>query len=69
MKPPTHCHYIVWAYERIEPGTGNYVDNTIIDVLADGEPEAISKAKSMVRKKAYRVQMIIEHLDGQPCAK
>ena len=69
MKPPTHIHYIVCAYERVEPGTGNYVDNTAVDVLADNEDEAIEKAKGLVSKPNYCVRTIIEHLSGQPCSR
>ena len=65
----THLHYIVWGYDRIEATTGNYVDNTIIDVIAGSETAALARAKDLVKKKAYRVNTVVEHFDGQPCSK
>ena len=41
----THLHYIIWGYDRVEPTTGNYVDNTVIDIIADSEAAALTKAK------------------------
>jgi hypothetical protein len=65
----THYHYIIWGYERVEPGTGNFIENAIIDVLALNEGEAIKRAKSLVTKANYIVREVIEHIDGQPCGR
>lgn len=65
----THLHYIVWAYERVEPGTGNYLDNTVVDVIVESEAKALTKAKGLVKKHLYCVRTVVEHFDGQPCSK
>ena len=64
----THLHWLVWAYERIEPGTGNYLDNTQLDLIAPTADEALARAHDLLPTKPnLRVHSVIEHLDGQPC--
>jgi len=65
----THLHCIVWAYERVEAGTGNYVDNTTLDLLCELPSEAMHRAAALIPGKQYRIHAVIEHMDGQPCSK
>lgn len=61
----SHIHWLIWAYERIEPGTGNYIENTQIDIVTTSLELALDKAKRLVPGKAgYVVRSVIEHLDG-----
>lgn len=60
-----HLHFIVWAYEKIEPGTGNYLENTVIDLIDTSTNNAIKRAKGLVSGKAgYCIRSVIEHYDG-----
>ncbi len=60
-----HTHFIVWAYDRIEEGTGNYINNVIIDLIDITSEEAIKRAKEIVKgKKGYCIRSVIEHFDG-----
>lgn len=53
----------------MEPGTGNYIENVAIDVLAETMGDAIQKAKFLVPgKKVYSVRQCIEHFENQ-CAR
>jgi hypothetical protein len=63
----THYHYIIWGYERVESGTGNYIDNVIIDIISDSEELALDRAKQLVEKPYYTVRSVIEHFNDQPC--
>ena len=65
----THLHYIVWGYERIEPGTGNHLDNVILDIFALSAVEALARAKVLVPgKNEYCVRSVIEHLATGACS-
>jgi len=64
-----HLHYIIWAYERIEAGTGNYIDNVVVDILATSEEEALIRASTLVRKPSYCIRSVIEHFNGWPCGR
>lgn len=60
----THLHFIIWAAERIEQGTGNFMENTIIDLVAASTEEALARARGLVKKNVYVLRQIVEHLDG-----
>lgn len=61
----THLHFVCWAFERIEPGSGNYLDNVIVEVFAESSAEALRKAESLVPHKPYYcVRSVIEHMEG-----
>lgn len=61
----THYHFIVWAYERIEAGTGNYIDNVVLDLISPSPEHALQRAKTLAPKKGgYCVRSIIEHFEG-----
>jgi len=61
----THFHFIVWAWERIEPGTGNYINNTTIDLICRTSTEALGRARDLVPDKAgYAIRSVIEHVEG-----
>jgi len=65
-KIETHYHFICWGYERIEAGTGNYVDNVVIDLIASSSEEALVRARQLVPgKHGYCVRNLIEHFDSQ----
>ena len=64
-----HLHYIVWAYDRVEPQTGNFINNVTLDLLAKSEAEALKRASTLVKKPNYCVRGVIEHFDGQPCGR
>jgi len=68
-KTTTHLHCIVHAYDRIEADTGNYINDTVVDVLAEDAKAALIRVEELVPGKNYALATIIEHLDGQPCAK
>ena len=69
---PTHFHWIVWAFRDYDPQSGNYIDITNIDVIAEDHEKAISKAKTLIPKELkgggdkvdYRIQQVVEHFDG-----
>lgn len=62
----THMHFIVYVADRIEPGTGNYIDNTSLDLICATSDEAIARARGLVRKNIYSIRQIIEHF-GETC--
>lgn len=63
----THLHFIVWAYTK-KVGD-NYIDNTVIDVICSSSSEALERAQNLLSGKQYRMHMIVEHIDGQPCGR
>ena len=65
----THLHFICWGYTRVEEGTGNYIENTIVDIISTGEKAALARAKGLVSKPNWVIRTIVEHFDGQPCSK
>lgn len=60
----THLHFIIWAAERIEQGTGNFMENTILDLMAVTTEEALARARGLIKKNIYVVRQVVEHLDG-----
>ena len=67
-KRSTHKHFIVWAAQRIEPGTGNYVENVTIDLIVESAEEALAEARMLAPDKAiYTLRQVIEHFNGQSC--
>jgi hypothetical protein len=65
----THLHFIIWAYERIESDTGNYIGNSVLDLIAESAESAVRRAESILPERQYRVHQVIEHFDNQPCSK
>jgi len=63
----THFHFIVWACERVDISTGNFIDNASIDLIASDSDEALTRAKKLVRKNVYAIHSVIEHF-GEECA-
>jgi hypothetical protein len=63
----THLHFIVWAWEKVEPGTGNFINNTTLDLIAESSEDALLRAAKFVKKPEgnYCVRSVIEHYDGQ----
>lgn len=62
----THLHFIIWAADRVEAGTGNYIDNAIIDLVAVTSEEAEARARGLIKKNIYTIRQIIEHI-GERC--
>lgn len=61
-----HLHFIVWAYDRIEPDTGNYINNVVLDLISDSSEKAVARARGLVPDKpGYCVRSVIEHFDEQ----
>lgn len=61
-----HLHFIVWAYDRIEPDSGNYINNVILDLIVESHSEAMLRAHILVPDKpGYCIRSVIEHFDGQ----
>jgi len=68
----THFHWIVWVYRDFDPQSGNYVDITHVDVIALDHAAALKAAEKLIPKSVkgggkqvgYRVQQVIEHIDG-----
>ncbi len=61
----THFHFIIWAYDNIEPGTGNFINNATIEVICRNSAEALARARELVPDKfGYCVRSVIEHLEG-----
>ena len=58
-----HHHNIVAAYMNEQPD-GKLIDWATIDVFANSEQEALSKAKVLVEKKFYRVSSVVTHDDA-----
>ena len=69
MAKTTHLHFIVWAFERIESDTGNYIGNSTLDLIAEDAPSALNRAAEIIPDRVYRVHQVIEHFDNQPCSK
>lgn len=62
----THYHVIVWCYDRIEPGSGNYINNVVVDLIAESTLEALKRAEGMIPGKGgYCVRSVIQHFDSQ----
>lgn len=64
-----HYHWVVWAYAREDPDTGNCVDNTVVDLVCKDRDEAMTRTRQLIPDKLYRIASVIEHFDGNPCGK
>jgi len=60
-----HYHYLVSGFMQ-EDTDGRLLDVASIDVFADTEDEALSKATKLVKKKHYRVSSVVTH-DKDKC--
>ncbi len=55
-----HYHYIVQGFEIYEKD-GGLGDVCTIDVFANSEKEAMEEARSLIKKKHYRIQSVVAH--------
>ena len=61
-----HLHWIVWACDRIEEGTGNFINNVSLDLVCKDSTEALERSRRLVPGKGhYAIRQIIEHLPGE----
>lgn len=61
--PKTYKVFIVQAYERqlSDLTVGN---NCVLELICDSEKEAFKKAKSLIKKKHYRIMRVIEKFNA-----
>jgi len=63
----THLHFIIWSCESIDFETNACKNATTLDLIAETAEEAIERAKKLSPNTLYKVHMIIEHFNDQPC--
>lgn len=52
--------YIVQGFEANDPMSGRLSDSVEVEVYANTEKDAITKAKKYIKKKYFRVSRVIE---------
>ncbi len=63
----THLHFVIWSCDHIDLETGNCIDATTLDLIAETTEEAIERAKKLAPNNLYKIHMVLEHFDDQPC--
>lgn len=56
--------FIIQAYEELNLQSGMLANVTELQLIAESENEAVKKAKSLVKKKNYRLSAIIEKYEN-----